>query len=83
MAYLRLLVIGLTVLGLVIDALKIRRPLSFPRLETWRKLEEAADMTDLFVGRSVDGGKRTTAALSSKRALVNENGRVGVIRCAR
>ena len=50
MAYLRLLVIGLTVLGFVIDALKIRRPLSFPRLETWRKLEEAADMTDLFVG---------------------------------
>jgi len=34
---------------------------------------------DLFVGRNAGGGKRTTAALASKRALVNENCRVGVM----
>jgi len=38
--------------------------------------EEAADITDSFVGRSVGGGKRTTAALASKRTLVNDNGSV-------
>ena len=31
-------------------------------------------MADSFVSRSVGGAKRTTAALSSKRALVNDNG---------
>jgi len=37
-------------------------------------------MMDLFVGRSAAGcGKRTTAALASKRPLVNQNGRVRVM----
>jgi len=40
-------------------------------------------MMDLFVGRSGGGGKRTTASLASKRALVNESGRVDVTHCAR
>jgi hypothetical protein len=36
--------------------------------------EEAADMTDLFAGRSAGGGRRTPAALASKYALLNEKG---------
>ena len=44
---------------------------SSPPLETWRRLWEAADMTDLIVGRSAGGGKGTTAALSSHCAFVN------------
>ena len=45
--------------------------------------EEVADMMDLFVGQSVGGGKRTTAALALKGTLVNNNGSVGVIPCSR
>ena len=36
-------------------------------------------MTDLFMGRSAAGGKRTTTARASKHAVVNENGRAGVM----
>jgi len=40
-------------------------------------------MVDSFVGQSAGDGKRATAALASKHALVNEKGRVDVIPCAR
>ena len=36
-------------------------------------------MTDSFVGLSVGVGKRTTAALALKHALVNENGGVSYV----
>lgn len=52
-------------------------------LELSAGYEEAADMTDSFVGRSAGGGKRTTAPLASKGALVNDDGSVGVIPCSR
>ena len=43
--------------------------------------EEAADMTDSFVGWSAGGGKRTTAALALKCTLMSDNGSVGIIPC--
>jgi hypothetical protein len=45
--------------------------------------EEAGDLTNSFVGRSAGGRKRTTAALSSKSVLMNDNGRADVMLCAR
>ena len=45
--------------------------------------EEAADMMDLFVGWSAGCGKRPTAALALKGALVNDHGSVDVIPCSR
>jgi len=77
------LVIGLTILGSVIDALTRRRPLSFPPLDG-ASYEEVADMTDFFAGQSGWGGeKRTTAAPALKYAVVNNNSKVDVICCMR
>jgi hypothetical protein len=46
----------------------------FLRLRHGAGYEDAADMTDLFVGRGAGGGKRTMAALASKYVFVNEKG---------
>jgi hypothetical protein len=40
-------------------------------------------MTDLSVGRSTGGGKRTTVALASKYALLNEKGATRMLYIAR
>jgi len=40
-------------------------------------------MTDSFVGQSAGGGKRTAAAVASKRAVMNDKCRVDVIHYAR
>ena len=86
MAYLHSLVIGLTVLGLVIDALSRRLPLLVPPLETWHRLWVSGGYGGLVCRSECRGGasgKRTMAELASKRALVNENGRIDVMRCVR
>ena len=45
--------------------------------------KEVADRTDLFVGRSMGAGQRTTEALASKRAFMNERGSMDGIHRAR
>ena len=55
----------------VIDSPTRRRPLSF----LWKVYKGAAESPDSFVSRSVGGRYRTKAALASKCALVNKEGR--------
>ena len=82
--FFHLLVIGLTVLDWPSTRSQDDGYCRFLRWRHGSGYEEAVDMTHSFVGRSARGRKRTTAALSLKRALVNDNGRAEyVIPCAR
>jgi len=65
------LVTGLTILGLVIDALTRRRPLSPPPLETRRRLWGNEWYNELL---RMGGRKRTTGVLYSKCVHMNDNG---------
>ena len=67
MSYLHSLVILLTVLGLVIDALTRRWLLRFLLWRQGAGHKEAADRTESFVGRSAGGGKRTSSTALETR----------------